>query len=757
MEDNNSQEATRKDGGEEPFTKRANGVMVPDLTAPPSAASATAPLPVHAGVKRPRHDASVAHTTAAPVTPMAPPVPPLLWVKRMDVAGAHYDKVRSQFADVADVIHAVVSEQRMDVAPSLVTLKLVCASGEEPTPEEEAAAVPLKPTLPMHTAISRASPGGSVATGCIWLLAFAPPPAVTRVAPRMITLDTDPATTACEGVTQDVALTRFYAAAVAAKPVTDSIGARLWRLHDPNDASKLLLWPMLEQRVLLERDFYDRFYSDPTWLGSLPLQGPQRKYAVLGQPGIGKSAFGWWLITMLLRRGRTVVYSRNSAKRGTPPEMVHYVFHRDVALKAHDLWYVDALLAAASTTHICDSCKPRLGDPCHKIMITSPDPDIYRWFAEKEGADLKYFPLYGDLELEALRAAEFGDALPAAVLAQRVRAWGPVPRQVFSLKQADVKVSVERALANADFDELQRAMDDVESSRSRPTDESPHSLFLLHADRNTLASGTVSFRSHAVATRMLQRLAARQYDSMLHAMQQLLQSGSTRTLAGKLFEVAALERFRRGCTLPVRPLLFRESSGALSPPITAAPAESFTFPKAVLSVPFNSLTDITTACRKGVWSLTTHRFTPVSRNWAAVDSIEVGLRLMQITTTRARHALKVTSGRSEGEGLAAIARTLLPLLPPLDGDATPYLEVYFVVPEGRGTMFKPQMLQFHDGASCPEHVPVGDHAASQYNLGFRVDGKLVEVRQFVLEVPLAEFRTADAALPRDDIDAAGET
>ena len=192
---------------------------------------------------------------------------------------------------------------------------------------------------------------------------------------------------------------------------------------------------------------------------------------------------------------------------------------------------------------------------------------------------MAYFPLYTDAELEALRAAEFGEALSTEILALRVCAWGPVPRQVFSTKQAGVKISIVRALANADLDKLQRAMDEVESSSSRPTDESLHSLFLLHADRDTLASGAVSFRSPAVATRMLQRLATRQYDSLLRAMQQLLQFGFTRTLAGDLFEVAVVDRFRRGGTFSVRPLLFSEGAGT---PVVPAAAQQLTLTKATL-------------------------------------------------------------------------------------------------------------------------------------------------------------------------------
>jgi hypothetical protein len=332
-------------------------------------------------------------------------------------------------------------------------------------------------------------------------------------------------------------MSEFYAAVLAAQPQPVDGGMFLWRLSSPFDASKSLDWPMLQCRVLLERDFYARFFTEKKWLGSLPPGGPQCKLVVLGQPGIGKTAFGWWLIAQLLRSGRTVVYSRNSAKRGTPVDEAHFVFHRGVALEtlAPFVNAASNLLSDPSVVHICDSRKPTLDGRCHKIMLTSPDPDLWRWFVEKEYADTAYFPLYSDAELEVLRAAEFGEALSKDVLALRRKAWGNVPRPVFSTKQSAVRVGILNALKNADLVVLQRAQIEVETSMSRPSDETSHSLFLLHADRDTLKAGSVSFRSEAVGLRVLQKLAADRSDVLLRSIQQLLESRTTKGILPAAF------------------------------------------------------------------------------------------------------------------------------------------------------------------------------------------------------------------------------
>ena len=212
----------------------------------------------------------------------------------------------------------------------------------------------------------------------------------------------------------------------------------MWRLTKPAAPSETLVWPLLNMSVLVERDFYARFLSESKWLDSF--SGSQRKIVVLGQPGIGKSSFGVWLLAQLLRSNRTVVYSRNSSMSRSHPVVAHYVFHAGVAFEtsAADLGSVSTLLAQPSVVHISDSLQPRLQDLCHKILITSPDPGVWRWFVEKEYASTAYFPLFDYAELEALREAEFGEMLPQETLRLRVKAWGLSTRAAFSPHQREV-------------------------------------------------------------------------------------------------------------------------------------------------------------------------------------------------------------------------------------------------------------------------------------------------------------------------------
>ena len=76
-----------------------------------------------------------------------------LWVKRTDVEGARYAEIESLDSSltVSKLIARWVSEKKLDIDPSLVTLRLVKRGPGVPTASEEAAATALEPLEPRHT------------------------------------------------------------------------------------------------------------------------------------------------------------------------------------------------------------------------------------------------------------------------------------------------------------------------------------------------------------------------------------------------------------------------------------------------------------------------------------------------------------------------------------------------------------------------------------------------------------------------------
>ena len=81
-------------------------------------------------------------------------MPVTVWVKRMDVAGAQYVDVEN--VDLEQTVSKFkarwVAQEKLDAAPSLVTLRLVNAAGVDPTADEEKQAVELRPRLSLAEA-----------------------------------------------------------------------------------------------------------------------------------------------------------------------------------------------------------------------------------------------------------------------------------------------------------------------------------------------------------------------------------------------------------------------------------------------------------------------------------------------------------------------------------------------------------------------------------------------------------------------------
>jgi len=92
--------------------------------------------------------------------------PITVWVKRLDVPGARYDFIKNVDPEqlVAELIACWVAQAKLDVDPSLVTLRLVKRGTGKPTVKQEAKAKVLDdPSLSLAQA---------KITGTTWLLAF---------------------------------------------------------------------------------------------------------------------------------------------------------------------------------------------------------------------------------------------------------------------------------------------------------------------------------------------------------------------------------------------------------------------------------------------------------------------------------------------------------------------------------------------------------------------------------------------------------
>lgn len=131
---------------------------------------------------------------------------------------------------------------------------------------------------------------------------------------------------------------------------------------------KGVLWPQLGAEPLFVRDFYQGLYEGPLEYLDPSCKSKTRKFIVRGNEGIGKSAFGAYLLWRAVKAGRTVVYTSDKMRAS-------FVFHSNGHVETFGTqdferrtWNV---LEHASTVFICDGILPPVVN-AFTVLITSP-------------------------------------------------------------------------------------------------------------------------------------------------------------------------------------------------------------------------------------------------------------------------------------------------------------------------------------------------------------------------------------------------
>ena len=81
-----------------------------------------------------------------------------------------------------------------------------------------------------------------------------------------------------------------------------------------------VLWPQLGAEPLFVRDFYCGLYEGPLASCDPGCKAKLRKFIIRGNAGIGKSAFGTYMLWRAVKAGRTVVYTSDKVRAS-------FVFH----------------------------------------------------------------------------------------------------------------------------------------------------------------------------------------------------------------------------------------------------------------------------------------------------------------------------------------------------------------------------------------------------------------------------------------------
>jgi hypothetical protein len=111
-----------------------------------------------------------------------------------------------------------------------------------------------------------------------------------------------------------------------------------------------------------------------------------KRFIISGTPGIGKSQFAFYIIYLLLKDGKTIIWNHHKKKDKV------YIFNNDFIKIGGQSLLSNVDLVNPNIIYLVDSIRPNIGN-VKTILFTSPDKSIYKYF-KKENGLLLYMPIW---------------------------------------------------------------------------------------------------------------------------------------------------------------------------------------------------------------------------------------------------------------------------------------------------------------------------------------------------------------------------
>jgi len=274
-------------------------------------------------------------------------------------------------------------------------------------------------------------------------------------------------------------------------------------LLDANNGEAVLTLPHDELKGRLAydhifvRDFYDRFIEQQ--LGNFTYVEKRSQGAVvLGTPGIGKSAFAWYVVWKALNMGKTVLFHHFLSNNE------YLLFRGDEPVQVLDkfpeFYFSDE--ERENMVFVVDTAPPR-GYFCYTVLVSSPDYKVVKEFLKTSSVHRYFFPTHTLHELKSMRDSCFGgnsvqgDKLSDEELTRRYfELFGGVPRfALCDVANSDADMLIGEMVSKAS--EMLRS----QSIYFRPEDvyDLSHRVFHLIVSRETFQIEEIAFASKTAA------------------------------------------------------------------------------------------------------------------------------------------------------------------------------------------------------------------------------------------------------------------
>ncbi|GBC25389.2 hypothetical protein GLOIN_2v1886436 [Rhizophagus irregularis DAOM 181602=DAOM 197198] len=174
-----------------------------------------------------------------------------------------------------------------------------------------------------------------------------------------------------------------------------------------------------------------------------------RNLRISGNPGVGKTFFGYYLLYDLLTKDKTIVYELHTMKGSVILFKEGKGFYLSEAI---DHKIIRNYLYKKDTWYIVDGKKPYNASVAKTILISSPMKSHYHDFDKSEGdsVTILIMPVWTWKEINYCRQNLF-ENLDEKLVSELYVKWGGIPRYI--LKEA-LNSSIQRKLTQADNNDL---------------------------------------------------------------------------------------------------------------------------------------------------------------------------------------------------------------------------------------------------------------------------------------------------------------
>jgi hypothetical protein len=398
-------------------------------------------------------------------------------------------------------------------------------------------------------------------------------------------------------------------------------------------------WPIATNYILFKRFFFDDFFKhvlheckmvdDPTG------DGTAYRKVVSGQPGIGKSVYGWYIIYRILTEQpqRAIVYISDSLEAA-------FVLHPDGRTEETTSVSHELVASLYDPVVIADSVVPK-AYKVPTIIISSPGRLNDRILTNK----LNYFDERDYLPIPTLEemnnmAEVLHPHLDKAGIEERIAKWGHIPRFVFVKISAKQQAKRLRDIVDLPLEKLKKALRNSSTIEARdashtvlgeyPTGQIVPGQKLKTSDPKYYSFGGCQFLSDYVGALVMDTaLKAGTFETQFF-VDATAQIAGVATLNGTFLEVIGKLWLMDGDTTMIRKL-----SGGRD---AKQPAKNITIPK-LPAVQFTNVTELTAKKR------TSGIFIPAKSNQVSFDAIvwdpAKKLRLFINFTKNRKHGLHV--------------------------------------------------------------------------------------------------------------------